>query len=588
MRRGVLAVVFAFVILGMLAPPVLAQAPAPKVTITGLFDQVTSAGRNFYDGNYSRDGDVEWYARTRFRPDFEFAVGRTKAVLGIELDFMYGQAGANDGGFAGNNSGSGGGNPGIGGGPTGTKFGTSAAFDQNTDVAGLFEIKWLYTEFDLTGKDSILPFIPVLTVARAGAQPWATIATYKTSAYATGDFAGLDMYTTFTPDIKNHIAYGIFETQIAGYNRGIPNQRFTRGQDNVWILSPEFTPVKGLDLKPLFSWFHADGVTNRGSRNNTTNFMTVGGTMNGAGAYCGQNATLAPTVTGFAPATTNAAGALVSTPGACANAGDPTYHEERYTIGADARWRVGPFGLDPTIYYQWGNYTTQALRTNGSGIGRVDGDASAWLIDVIASYQLGPLLLEGRGTYATGNKAHDNLSLSKRYYEPASTDSGWYTGWGSILASGIDYFNGGGGPSNSMATNIGYDRYGSIRFAARATYTITPAFAVYGIVGPAWSAHEVDTNSTVVLAAQQTYTNRTTPAGAPAQTGFLKGDSSYIGTELNLGITWRFAPNAAFDLAGAYLFAGDALDTGEFLNGSLVKREANDAYTMAARVRLSF
>src|SRR5437899_6399425 len=79
MRRSVVTAVLAFVILAMLAPPVFAQAPAgppaPKVTITGLFDQVTAAGRNFYDANFSRDNDREWYARTRFRPDFEFAVG---------------------------------------------------------------------------------------------------------------------------------------------------------------------------------------------------------------------------------------------------------------------------------------------------------------------------------------------------------------------------------------------------------------------------------------------------------------------------------------------------------------------------------
>jgi len=587
MRRVLFAAVFAFVIVAMLAPPVLAQAPAPKVTITGLFDQITSGGRNFYDGNYSRDGDREWYARTRFRPDIEFAVGRTKAVLGLEIDIMYGQAGANDSGFPGNNSGNGGGNGSIGGGPAGTKFGENGSFDINTDVGGMIEIKWMYTEFDLTGKDSILPFIPVLTVARAGGQPFGTIANYKQSAYASGDFPGVDLYTTITPDIKNHLALVIAETELAGYNRGIPNQRFTRGQDYAFIVSPEVTPFKGLDLKPMFSWFHADGVTNRSSRNNTTNFMTVGGAMNGAGAYCNTN-TLAPTVTGFAPATTNAAGALVSTPGACANAGDPTYHENRYTVGLDTRWRLGPFGLDPTVYYQWGSYTTQALSTNGSGIGRADGDASAWLFDVIGSYQVGPLLVELRGTYSTGNKAHDNLSLSKRYFEPIDTDSGWYTGWGAILAGGIDYFNGGGGPSNSMATNIGYDRYGTARAAARVTYNVTPALAVYFVVTPTFSAEKVDTNSTVVLAAQQTYTNRTTPAGAPAQTGFLKGDSRYIGTELNVGTTWRFAPNTALDLQGAYLSAGSALNTGEFLNGSLVQRDANDAYTLAARVRLAF
>src|SRR5437667_8959590 len=111
MRRWLVTAVFAFVILAMLAPPVLAQAPppAPKVTITGTFDQITSAGRNFYDGNYTRDNDREWYARTRFRPDFIFEVGRTRAVLGLEIDLMYGQGGANDGGFPGNNTGAPGG-----------------------------------------------------------------------------------------------------------------------------------------------------------------------------------------------------------------------------------------------------------------------------------------------------------------------------------------------------------------------------------------------------------------------------------------------------------------------------------------------
>src|SRR5262245_64962578 len=138
MRRSLVAAVLAFVILAMLARPVFAQAPAgppaPKVTITGLFDQVTSLGRNFYEGNFSRDGDKEWYARTRFRPDFEFAVGRTRAVLGLELDFNYGQTGSNDGGFPGNNAGTA---CGFVGGCKGAGS-AGGGLDLNTDVAGLF------------------------------------------------------------------------------------------------------------------------------------------------------------------------------------------------------------------------------------------------------------------------------------------------------------------------------------------------------------------------------------------------------------------------------------------------------------------
>src|SRR6267143_2339819 len=236
MRRCFVTAVFAFVILALLAPSVsFAQTPpaAPKVTITGLFDQMTTAGRNFYDGNYTRDNDREWYARTRFRPDFEFAVGRTKAVLGLEIDLMYGQGGSNDGGFPGNATGSAGG---FGG---GTKSGTNGALDINTDVGGMIEIKWIYTEFDLTGKDSLLPFIPFLTVARAGGQPFGTIANYKTSVYAGGDFAGVSAVTTFAPNIKTNLAYVIVEDQLAGGNRALAQVRTSRGEDWAVIFSPE-------------------------------------------------------------------------------------------------------------------------------------------------------------------------------------------------------------------------------------------------------------------------------------------------------------------------------------------------------------
>src|SRR5438128_7851853 len=98
MRKLLVTAVFAFVTVAMLAPPVLAQAPAPKVTITGLFDQVTSFGRNYQDADFTRARDNDWYARTRFRPDFTFEVGRTKAVMGLELDLSWGQTGAKSSG----------------------------------------------------------------------------------------------------------------------------------------------------------------------------------------------------------------------------------------------------------------------------------------------------------------------------------------------------------------------------------------------------------------------------------------------------------------------------------------------------------
>ena len=555
MRRSCVASVLAFVILAMLAPPVFAQAPtpAPKWTITGTFDQITSAGRNLYDGNFSRDNDREWYARTRFRPDFVFQVGRTRAVLGIELDLNYGQTGSNDGGFPGNNAGTACGF--VGGckaaGPDG------GGLDLNTDVAGLFEVKWIYTEFDLTGKDSLLPFIPVLTIARVGGQPFGTIANYKIY-YANGDFAGVDLYSALTPDIRNHFAWADVEDQLAGGNRALAIARTNRGKDFALIESLEISPFKGLDLKPMYSYFHADGLTASAARRNASNIRTVGGAMNVAAA-----------VGGGAPA------------------GDAEDHEDRHTVGLDARLRIGPFGLDPTISYQWGSYETQALRTNGT-VGQAKGDASAWLIDVIGSYQLGPLLLEARGVYSTGNKARDNLSLSKRYYEPLDLDTSYWLGWLGILGLGVDYFNGGGGANQGMDTNIGYDRYGRAQFAIRATFSITPALSVYGVVAPTWTAEKVDTDTGCPALTVGTSATGCTARIAVSDRSFVEGDSRYLGTEVNGGFTWRFAANTAFDLAAYYLAAGPALKMSELLSGVPVKRDQNDAYQVAARVRLSF
>jgi len=578
MRRSVLTAVLAFVILAMLAPPVFAQAPAgppaPKVTITGTFDQITAAGRNFYDGNFSRDNDREWYARTRFRPDFEFAVGRTKAVLGIELDLNYGQTGSNDGGFPGNNSGTA---CGFVGGCKGAGS-AGGGLDLNTDVAGLFEIKWIYTEFDLTGKDSILPFIPILTVARAGGQPFATIANYKVY-YANGDFAGVDLYSTFTPDIKNHFAWVDVEDQLAGGNRALPALRTNRGKDFAFIESLEITPFKGLDVKPMYSYFHADGTTAGAARRNATNIRTVGGTLPG-GFGGSMNSGFA---TGGQTNTPPGGAALGTTA-----AGDATDHENRHTVGLDARWRVGPFGLDPTISYQWGKYDTQAFRTNGT-VGKVRGDASAWLFDVIGSFQLGPLLLEGRAVYSTGNKARDNLALSKRYYEPLDLDTGyWSGGWLGILGLGVDYFNGGGGSNQGMDTNVGYDRYGRMQAALRATYSITPALSLYGVVAPTWAAEKVDTDTGCPALNVSTSATGCAARIAVSDKSFVTGDSRYIGTEVNGGFTWRFAANTAFDLAGYYLAAGPALKMSELLNGVPVKRDQHDGYYAAARVRLAF
>ena len=520
MRRTLAVVVCLVAIVGLLAPAAFAQAPAPKVTIVGLFDQVTSAGKNIYDGDFSRNQDTEWYARTRFRPDFTFEVGRTKAVLGFEIDLQYGACGATggDGSFG-------------TGAAAGCKGGANGGLDTNTDVGGIIEVKWMYTEFDLTGKDSLLPFIPVGTVARVGGQPYATLANYKVM-YANGDFAGISAVTTFTPNVKSNLAYVMVEDETTAAGQG-KYVGATRGNDWALIVSPEITPFKGLDIKPLYSYFHADGSTSGSARRTVLDTNILGGSTVGA------------------------------------NAARPNDSEDRHTVGLDARFRSGPFSLDPTFFFQFGS---RDFRTAGGG--ESEATISAWIVDVQGGWQLGPLLLEARGVWTRGNKAGDDVTDKVKYFEPLNLDTGYWAGWAQIFALGVDYFNGGGGTLNQMSTNIGYDRYGRRGLGLRATYSLTPQLAFYGIVSPTWTDQKVDTDTAIVAGQRQAPTSG--------------GDSRYLGTEADLGMTWRFAPNTVFDLVGGYLFAGSALESVRTVNGVTTKQDAEDGWTLAARIRMSF
>ena len=99
MKRTSLAVLMiALALVALAAPLAYAQAPAPKVTINGLIDNVTSYSQNIsnYNTGLFNRGDSMWYYRTRGRFDFIGEVGKAKGVLGIELDHVYGQAGSND------------------------------------------------------------------------------------------------------------------------------------------------------------------------------------------------------------------------------------------------------------------------------------------------------------------------------------------------------------------------------------------------------------------------------------------------------------------------------------------------------------
>jgi hypothetical protein len=246
----------------------------------------------------------------------------------------------------------------------------------------------------------------------------------------------------------------------------------------------------------------------------------------------------------------------------------------------DTRFRKGPFSLEPTIFYQFGNRDTDNPFVGGSGNTVSEADISAWLFDVKGGFRVGPLLLEARYLYTSGNRPMDQLSKEVNYYQPINTDTGYGAdGWGNIFALGIDYFN---GALRTLGTGVGWDRYGRQMFGLKATYSVTPELDLYASVMPNWTARSVDTDGIFSAGV----VNCTANSGGPG--AGCRGDSSYLGTEVNAGLTWRFAPGITLDLVGAYLFAGGALDTTFVRNGVAERQDSKDIYTGAARVRVSF
>jgi hypothetical protein len=159
-------------------------------------------------------------------------------------------------------------------------------------------------------------------------------------------------------------------------------------------------------------------------------------------------------------------------------------------------------------------------------------------------------------------------------------------------AANIDYLNflRGSATGLNTANSIGYDKYGLIRAGLRASYALTPAFTLRAAANASWTAEEVDTAST--LAAATGLTPRCAAAAVDNGTCRDEGTARYLGTEIDLGFQWRFAPNIVFDLVGAYLFVGPAYATHLTTNAATGiarnGRDPQDVQTVAARVRYSF
>ena len=567
MRRGFTLALAVLALLGVLAPPSFAQAPAPKVTINGLIDTITTATKNGLDGNFSDARDSAWWARNRGVFTITGEVGKAKGVLALEIDLGWGQVSSNEsvvsnsGQTISSSAGA------IGSAQNGFHQG---AFDLGNDVGGVIEIKNLYVEFPV-------PLIPIPTVVRLGGQPFQT--TFKPGVLATTDYGGLWLESTITPNIKFNLTYAQAEEDLAGIRA---NANAFRGDDFFVMPSFTVTPIKGLDIRPFVGYYSIYGNSHNQSR---CRVQCAGLPSNGSMLALNQ-------FTGAA------------TP---ANLGNyrQNSQEHRWYFGIDNRFTAGPFYLDPTFIYEHSRgdvyrditgTTLDAGLSQGAGQ-RVNQKIDSWLLDVRGGVRVGPLLVELMGMWTPGDDAQHDSFKNSRVYHPVNVDIGYGASWSEILSLGsVDYFTSAG---HGMGENIGLGRYGRRQIGTRLTYSVTPAFDVNFKAAAAWTDTKVDTDapgSTTPSVSATSYGATpcalvTAAAAIAACAGTnQRGDHRFIGVEADGGITYRFAPGLTFDAVYGHLFAGSALETTWVSAFGALRRniDPKDADVFAARVRYQF
>jgi hypothetical protein len=558
MRRGLTLALAVLALLGVLAPPSFAQAPAPKVTVNGLIDTITTAAKNI-DANFSDARDSGWWARNRGVFTITGEVGKAKGVLALEIDLGWGQVSSNESVVS---------NSGQTISSSAGAFGSQqngfhqGAFDLGNDVGGVIEIKNLYVEFPM-------PLMPIPTVVRLGGQPFQT--TFKPAVVATTDYGGVWLETTITPNIKFNATYAQAEEDLQGMR---VQNNFFRGDDFFVMPSFTITPIKGLDVRPFVGYYSIYGNSHNQSR---CRVQCAGVPSNGTMAAVNQ----------FTGAVTTASLGNYR----------QNSQEHRWYFGIDTRFTAGPFYLDPTfvwehsrvdVYRDQGGTTLAAGLTQGVGQ-RVRQKTDSWLADVRGGMRVGPLLIELMAMWTPGDDAQHDSFKNTRLYHPVNVDIGYGASWTEILSLGsVDYFTNAG---HGMGENIGLGRYGRRQIGTRLTYSVTPAFDVNFKAAAAWTDTKVDTDAPTTLTGASF-------GAVPCALGSLaacagtnqRGDHRFIGVEADGGITYRFAPGLTFDAVYGHLFAGDALKS-TFTNPAGTLRtniDAKDADVFAARVRYQF
>jgi hypothetical protein len=529
-RCVVLLVVVLLVGVGLAAIP----AWAAELRTTGYVDTAfphfqSNVSPPDGDRDVTRLSDQHTIGRTRGRLYFNLiASDDLRGVFGFELDAVWGRN------------------------PDGAAF----SFDRNTDMAGNIETKWIYVDFRI-------PQVPIGHRIRLGGIPlYATPLHGQTVLH--GDMGAGDLLLTLTDQVALHLYYTQFEEDTAAGIDRFPGNPVANqfGEDYATGMTLRLKPIEGLDLHIPFVYGHLQLPSDT---------MT---SQSGPGILSPQY---------FTNVTT----------------------ESRYYVGFDSRYRLGNLSIDPTFMYLFG---TRKFCTPGSLVRtETDGDLvdctspvgsrrstdfDAFFGNLNVSYTLGSWLLQGKLTYASGNRANDDINntgigsrSSVMVYSHMDADGGpFYQEWFEIFGnSEVD------GTSIDTFVRMGeagtIDRFGWQIIAGAVEYAATDKLILEGAAGGFWSAKK--TGCPAVLR-QGSLSGRCGAAddddvnqprtGRPVYN--FTGNSRYLGWEVAAGVRYTILPGLTWTPRLAYADYGKGLDQNN--------RQAGNAWYFTNRMIYTF
>ena len=245
---------------------------------------------------------------------------------------------------------------------------------------------------------------------------------------------------------------------------------------------------------------------------------------------------------------------LLARPATCAAASTSTAIRSDWT----ARLRMGPFSLDPTVLYQFGNEAVD--RT-----GRLRYERRGRRAEVLARHRMpgSSTCVPASSSDRCSSKAwsctarvtarRNNTLGTVRYFQPLTTDTGYLADWGTLLTSlGIDYLNALNEAAGRIAypgASIGWDKYGRIRLAPRPPTPSPRSSSVMAGANVHWTRRE---------GRSQRHGSRRVPASrrcSRVRTG--RGTVTALCWHRAMAlITWRFAPGLTWDNQFGYMFMG--------------------------------